>query len=58
VNKVVELSGTDATHTGHPLQQSLGDALVPQRHAFLGPAMYDAAGAVLMGLAPTVLGFR
>lgn len=58
VSKVVELSGTGAIYTDHPLQQLLADALVPQQHAFLGPAMYDAAGAVLMGLAPTVPGFR
>jgi hypothetical protein len=31
---------------------------VPTQHAFLGSAMYDAAGAVLMGLPPTIPGFR
>ncbi|SDM63474.1 acyl-CoA dehydrogenase family protein [Nonomuraea jiangxiensis] len=58
VHKVVSLSGTAAIHRGHRLQDLLGDAQVPQQHAFLGPAMYDAAGAVLMGRPPTVPAFR
>ncbi|WP_043620094.1 acyl-CoA dehydrogenase family protein [Nonomuraea candida] len=58
VAKVVSLSGTAAIHRTHPLQALLGDALVPQEHAFLSPAMYDAAGAVLMGHPPTVPAFR
>ncbi|MFC7108247.1 acyl-CoA dehydrogenase family protein [Nonomuraea rubra] len=58
VGKVVSLSGTAAIYREHPLQALLGDALVPQEHAFLSPAMYDAAGAVLMGLPPTVPAFR
>lgn len=58
VNQVIHLSGTGAISTTHPLQWLLGDALVPQQHAFLGPAMYDAAGAVLMGQPPTVPGFQ
>lgn len=58
VSRVIQLSGTGAIATGHPLQWLLGDALVPQQHAFLGPAMYDAAGAVLMGQPPTVPGFQ
>lgn len=57
VNKIVEISGTGAIYTQHPLQTMLGDSLVPQQHAFLGPAMYDAAGAVLMGQPPTIPGF-
>lgn len=57
VNAVVKISGTGAIYTGHPLQAWLADALVPQQHAFLGPAMFDAAGAVLMGRPPTVPGF-
>ncbi|KQU32956.1 alkylation response protein AidB-like acyl-CoA dehydrogenase [Rhodococcus fascians] len=56
--KVVEISGTGAIYASHPLQQWTGDALVPQQHAFLGPAVLDAAGAVLMGLPPTVPGFK
>ncbi|SEH00230.1 Acyl-CoA dehydrogenase [Nonomuraea solani] len=58
VGKVVSLSGTAAIYRDHPLQALLGDALVPQEHAFLSPAMYDAAGAVLMGHPPTVPAFR
>jgi len=58
VHKVVSLSGTAAIYRDHPLQALLNDALVPQEHAFLSPAMYDAAGAVLMGLPPTAPAFR
>ncbi|HWG24347.1 acyl-CoA dehydrogenase family protein [Actinospica sp.] len=58
VSKIVELSGSAALDLDHPLQQLHGDALVPQLHAFLGPAMYDSAGAVLMGLPPTAPAFR
>jgi alkylation response protein AidB-like acyl-CoA dehydrogenase len=58
VSRLVEVSGTAPIHTGHPLQDLLGDALVPKQHAFLGPAIVDAAGAVLMGLPPTTPGFR
>ncbi|RZQ61413.1 acyl-CoA dehydrogenase family protein [Amycolatopsis suaedae] len=58
VARLVEVSGTAAINNDHPLQLLLGDALVPKQHAFLGPAMYDAAGAVLMGLPPTTPGFR
>jgi alkylation response protein AidB-like acyl-CoA dehydrogenase len=58
VGRILEISGTAPINTGHPLQLLYGDALVPKQHAFLGPAMYDAAGAVLMGLPPTSPGFR
>ncbi|GAB7006761.1 acyl-CoA dehydrogenase family protein [Nocardioides sp. AN3] len=58
VGKVASISGTAPIFTGHPLQHLLGDALVPQSHAFLSPAMYDAAGAVLMGQPATVPAFR
>ncbi|MCT2582008.1 acyl-CoA dehydrogenase family protein [Actinophytocola gossypii] len=58
VGSLVEISGTAPIGSTHPLQLLLGDALVPKQHAFLGPAMYDAAGAVLMGLPPTTPGFR
>ncbi|PPJ22290.1 acyl-CoA dehydrogenase [Nocardia nova] len=58
VARVLEISGTAPIYTDHPLQLLLGDALVPKQHAFLGPAMFDAAGAVLMGLPPTTPGFR
>ncbi|GAB3443853.1 acyl-CoA dehydrogenase family protein [Actinophytocola sediminis] len=58
VGKLVEISGTAPIFSKHPLQQLLGDALVPKQHAFLGPQIYDSAGAVLMGMPPTVPGFR
>ncbi|MER7013188.1 acyl-CoA dehydrogenase family protein [Saccharopolyspora sp. NPDC000359] len=58
VARLLEISGTAPIHRAHPLQQLHGDALVPKQHAFLGPSMYDAAGAVLMGLPPTTPGFR
>lgn len=57
VNRVIEISGTGAIYSGHPLQGLMGDALVPKQHAFLGPAMFDAAGAVLMGEPATIPGF-
>ncbi len=58
VTKIVEISGTGVIYASHPLQQWAGDALVPQQHAFLGPAILDAAGAVFMGQPPTVPGFK
>jgi alkylation response protein AidB-like acyl-CoA dehydrogenase len=58
VGRLLEISGTAPIQRDHPLQLLFGDALVPKQHAFLGPAMYDAAGAVLMGLPPTTPGFR
>ncbi|WP_263252793.1 acyl-CoA dehydrogenase family protein [Saccharopolyspora rosea] len=58
VNGLIEVSGTAPIHIGHPLQDLAGDALVPKQHAFLGPGIYDSAGAVLMGLPPTTRGFR
>ncbi|GAB3473432.1 acyl-CoA dehydrogenase family protein [Nocardiopsis coralliicola] len=58
VNRVLHLSGTGAIYNAHPLPRLLHDAIVPQQHAFLGPAMFDAGGAVLMGQPPTVPGFH
>lgn len=58
VRSVFELSGTSAIYNDHPLLPLLRDSLVPTQHAFLGSSMYDAAGAVLMGLPPTIPGFR
>jgi alkylation response protein AidB-like acyl-CoA dehydrogenase len=58
VHQVVSLSGTSAIYRNHPLPALLGDALVPQEHAFLSPTVYDAAGAVLMGQPPTMPAFR
>ena len=57
VAKVVYLSGTGTIYNGHPLQWLQRDVLVPQQHAFLGPSMFDAGGAVLMRQPPTVPGF-
>lgn len=58
VGQLVEISGTAPITTTHPLQRLSGDALVPKQHAFLGPSIYDSAGAVLMGLPPSSPGFR
>ena len=58
VGKLVEISGTAAIDADHPLQLLLGDALVPKQHAFLGPGIFDAAGAVLLGQPPVTPGFR
>lgn len=57
-HRVFSLSGTAAIYREHPLPALLADALVPQEHAFLSPAMFDAAGAVFMGQPPTVPAFR
>jgi hypothetical protein len=58
VNRIVSISGTAAIYSDHPLQALLADAQVPQQHAFLNPTIYDSAGAVLMGMAPTSPAFR
>jgi indole-3-acetate monooxygenase len=58
VSGLLEVSGTAPIQCDHPLQLLFGDALVPKQHAFLGPSIYDSAGAVLMGLPPTAPGFR
>lgn len=59
VTKMIwEISGTNVIYQDHPLQPIMHDSLVPAQHAFLGSALFDAAGAVLMGLPPTVPGFR
>ena len=58
VRSVYQLSGTGAIDDAHPMQGLMRDAAVPPQHAFLTSAMYDAAGAVLMGMEPTVPGFR
>lgn len=58
VNDVIGISGTGPIFNGHPLQRLQGDAMVPQQHAFLSPAVIESAAAVLMGQAPTAPGFR
>jgi len=46
------LAGTAAIYDGHPLQRYLRDAMVVTQHAFLGEGLYDAAGAVCLGVPP------
>ncbi|KAA9166421.1 flavin-dependent monooxygenase [Amycolatopsis acidicola] len=58
VEKIVSVSGTSVIFSGHPLRRLVADAQVPQSHAFLSLAMYDAAGAVFLGQPPTVPAFR
>ena len=58
VHRLIAVSGTGAIAADHPLQRLLGDSLVPKQHAFLGPQIADAAGAVLMGQPATTPGFR
>ncbi|WP_442575367.1 acyl-CoA dehydrogenase family protein [Microbacterium sp. F51-2R] len=58
VQDVAHITGTGAIYTRHPLHRLMADSFVPQQHAFLGPSMFDAAGSVLLGSAPTVPGFR
>ncbi|MBB4683875.1 acyl-CoA dehydrogenase family protein [Amycolatopsis jiangsuensis] len=58
VDRVVSVSGTAVIFNEHPLRRLVADAKVPQSHAFLSLAMYDAAGAVFMGQPPTVPAFR
>lgn len=54
----MSVSGTGVIFSDHPLRQLVADAQVPQSHAFLSLAMFDAAGAVFMGQPPTVPAFR
>lgn len=58
VDRIVSLSGTAPIANGHPLRRLHQDSLVPRQHAFMGPAMIDSAGAVLLGMPPTAPGFR
>lgn len=46
------LAGTSAIDNKHPMQRYLRDALVISQHAFLGEGLYDAAGAVTLGVPP------
>ncbi|WP_198602625.1 acyl-CoA dehydrogenase family protein [Streptomyces sp. DH-12] len=57
VHDLCSISGAGIISNDHPMQVLRQDALVPQLHATLGQAMYDGAGAVLMGRPPTVPGF-
>lgn len=58
VEQIMSVSGTSVIFSDHPLRELVADAQVPRQHAFLSPAMYDAAGAVFMGQPPTAPGFR
>jgi len=51
------VSGTAAIYDTNPLQRYLRDAMVVTQHAFLGDGIYDAAGAVLMGIPPAIPAF-
>jgi hypothetical protein len=55
---VYSLSGTAGIYNSHPLALKMRDAEVPPQHAFLGPSLYESAGAVFMGLEPTAPGLR
>lgn len=52
VQVAYSLAGTAAIYDGHPLQRYLRDAMVVTQHAFLGEGLYDAAGAVSLGVPP------
>ncbi|GAC50739.1 acyl-CoA dehydrogenase family protein [Gordonia aichiensis] len=57
VHDLGAISGAAIIQNSHPFNLLRLDAQVPQLHATLSQGMYDAAGAVLMGLDPTVPGF-
>lgn len=44
------LAGTGAIFEGHPLQRFLQDGLVPAQHAMLQEHIFEASGALLLGL--------
>ncbi|QGU05163.1 Flavin-dependent monooxygenase, oxygenase subunit HsaA [Corynebacterium comes] len=51
------LAGTGAIFEGHPLQRFLQDGLVPAQHAMLQEHIFEAAGALLLGLDPGIPSF-
>jgi alkylation response protein AidB-like acyl-CoA dehydrogenase len=57
VQTAYTLSGTAAIYDTNPLQRYLRDASVVTQHAFLGDAIYDGAGAVLMDVPPAIPAF-
>jgi alkylation response protein AidB-like acyl-CoA dehydrogenase len=57
VQTAYTLSGTAAIYDTNPMQRYLRDASVVTQHAFLGDAIYDGAGAVLMDLPPAIPAF-
>lgn len=44
------LAGTGAIFKGHPLQRFLQDGLIPAQHAMLQEHIFEASGALLLGL--------
>ena len=52
-----DLAGTGAIYRTHPLQRYLQDGLVPAQHAMLNSATYEAVGAILLGMKPSVPSF-
>jgi alkylation response protein AidB-like acyl-CoA dehydrogenase len=57
VHDLVAVSGASVITNSHPMNQLRLDAQVPQLHAHLSHAVYDAAGAVLLGLETPLPGF-
>ncbi|WP_111510112.1 acyl-CoA dehydrogenase family protein [Mycobacterium kyogaense] len=57
VMQAFDLAGTGAIYETHPLQRYLQDALVPAQHAMLQSSTYEAAGSMLLGLAPGIPSF-
>ncbi|MBT2522571.1 acyl-CoA dehydrogenase family protein [Arthrobacter sp. ISL-28] len=57
VQTAYTLSGTAAIYDTNPMQRYLRDASVVTQHAFLGDAIYDGAGAVLMDVPPAIPAF-
>ncbi|MEV0634803.1 acyl-CoA dehydrogenase family protein [Streptomyces sp. NPDC050619] len=57
VHDLCGISGAGIINNSHPLQLLRQDAHVPQLHATLGQAVYDGAGALLMGRPSTIPGF-
>jgi alkylation response protein AidB-like acyl-CoA dehydrogenase len=57
VHDLCSVSGTGIISNSHPMRLLRQDSQVPQLHALLGQAVYDGAGAVLMGQPTTIPGF-
>ncbi|MGP9723916.1 flavin-dependent monooxygenase [Corynebacterium sp. AOP40-9SA-29] len=52
-----DLAGTGAIFNSHPLQRFVQDGLVPAQHAMLQENTFEAGGALLLGLEPTIPSF-
>ncbi|MEU6657662.1 acyl-CoA dehydrogenase family protein [Streptomyces sp. NPDC046821] len=57
VHDLCSISGAGIIGNSHPMQLLRQDSQVPQLHATLGQAVYDGAGAVLIGRPTTIPGF-